>query len=38
MKYENPICEIVEIDADIVTTSGYGGNSGGSSETPIIPA
>jgi hypothetical protein len=30
MKYENPICEIVELDMDIVTVSGE-------PETPIIP-
>ena len=37
MKYENPVCEIVELEMDIVTASGNI-PGGGSDDTPIMPA
>lgn len=36
MKYENPVCEIVELEMDIVTASGN--ELGGSNDTPVLPA
>jgi hypothetical protein len=35
MKYENPICEIVELDVDIVTASNN--DEPGTDDTPVLP-